>query len=42
MDALKANDTLELVPRPTSSNFIGSKWVLRTTFHSDGSIKHLK
>lgn len=42
MDALKVNDTWELVPHPTSSNVFGSKWVFRTKFCSNGSIECLK
>lgn len=42
MDALKPNDTWELVLHPTSSNVVGSKWVFRPKFHFDGSIERLK
>lgn len=42
MDALRRNDTWELVPRPKFSNIVGSKWVFRTKYHSDGTIDRLK
>lgn len=31
-----------LVPRSTSTNVVGSKWVYRIKYHSDGSIEHYK
>lgn len=40
--ALKHNDTYDLVPRPTRSNVVGSKWVFRTKFHDDGTIAKFK
>lgn len=42
MDALHSNGTWDLVPRPPDANIIGSKWVFRTKFRADGSIKRHK
>lgn len=30
------------MPRPTTHNVVGSKWVFRTKFHADGTIERLK
>ncbi|KAJ9555163.1 hypothetical protein OSB04_009777 [Centaurea solstitialis] len=40
--ALQMSHTWDLVPRPTGGNIVGSKWVFRTKYHSDGSIERLK
>ena len=37
MHALKINGSWDLVPRPMNANVVGSKWVFRTKFHSDGT-----
>ncbi|GJS73957.1 zinc finger, CCHC-type containing LTR copia-type gag-polypeptide [Tanacetum coccineum] len=40
--ALQQNQTWVLVPRPGSANFIGSKWVYRIKYNSDGTIERYK
>ncbi|GJU76881.1 retrovirus-related pol polyprotein from transposon RE1 [Tanacetum coccineum] len=42
MKALKLNATWDLVPRPTKSNIVGSKWVFRTKFLADDTIDKFK
>ncbi|KAI3826502.1 hypothetical protein L1987_00550 [Smallanthus sonchifolius] len=41
-EALQNNQTWTLVPHSDASNLVGSKWVFRTKFKSDGSIERLK
>jgi hypothetical protein len=41
-DALKANDTWTLVPRPPGVNIITGKWVYRHKFLSDGTLDRYK
>jgi hypothetical protein len=42
LNALRENCTWDLVPRPPKKNIVGSKWVFRTKYQSDGSIDRLK
>lgn len=42
MAALQANNTLELVPRPSTSNVMSSKWIFNTKFNSDSTIEIYK
>lgn len=40
--ALQKNQTWILVTRPANTNIVGSKWVFRTKYLSDGSIERLE
>uniref|UniRef100_A0A251UMJ3 Putative ribonuclease H-like domain-containing protein n=1 Tax=Helianthus annuus TaxID=4232 RepID=A0A251UMJ3_HELAN len=42
LTALYKNNTWTLVPRPTNANIVGSKWIYRTKYRSDGSIERYK
>uniref|UniRef100_A0A2N9GCL0 Integrase catalytic domain-containing protein n=1 Tax=Fagus sylvatica TaxID=28930 RepID=A0A2N9GCL0_FAGSY len=42
IQALQSNRTWILVSRPANTNIVGSKWVFRTKYLPDGSIKRLK
>lgn len=42
MEALRHNNTWTPVPRPSSSNVVGSKCVYLTKYNSDGSIERFK
>lgn len=39
IDALRSNNTWDLVACPSNTNAVGSKWVFRTKFCSDGTIE---
>ena len=41
-DALMANDTWTLVPRPAGTNLVTGKWIYRHKFHADGSLDRYK
>jgi len=42
LNALRENCTWDLVPQPPKTNIVGSKWVFRMKYQSDGSIDRLK
>ncbi|GKV53961.1 hypothetical protein SLEP1_g60472 [Rubroshorea leprosula] len=42
LDALKKNNTWELVLCPPRANIVGSKWVFKTKLKQDGSIERFK
>ena len=42
MASLKANDVYELVELPKNRQTVGSKWVYKRKFNSDGSVERYK
>nr|KAJ0193033.1 hypothetical protein LSAT_V11C800391760 [Lactuca sativa] len=42
LDALYNNNNWTLFPRPTGKNVVGSKWLFRTKYRSDGTIERHK
>ncbi|CAM8905580.1 unnamed protein product [Rhodiola kirilowii] len=42
IQALKKNDTWDLVPRPQNHNVVGCRWIFKTKLHADGSIERHK
>ena len=42
LDALSSNDTWVLVPHPSCTNIVESKWVLRVKYLADDTVDHLK
>jgi hypothetical protein len=41
-DALQANGTWTLVPRPPGARVLSGKWVFKTKLHSDGTLDKYK
>ena len=41
-DALLANGTWDLVPRPPRANIVTGKWVFKHKFKADGSLERYK
>jgi hypothetical protein len=42
IQALKNNDTWDLVQRPASHNVVGCRWIFKTKLRADGSIERHK
>ena len=42
IQALKKNDTWDLIPHPASHNVIGCHWIFKTELHADGFIERHK
>ena len=41
-DALLANKTWDLVPRPPLANIVTGKWIFKHKFHADGTLERYK
>ena len=42
MQSVKRNDKLELVELPKEKKIVGSKWVYKTKYKANGSVKRYK
>lgn len=42
IDLFRSNQTWDLISRPPYTNIVGSKWIFRTKYHSDGLIERHK
>ncbi|CAL2246053.1 unnamed protein product [Prunus armeniaca] len=42
LQALNDNNTWSVVELPKGKNAVGSRWIYKTKFHSDGSIERHK
>lgn len=42
MEALRAKQTWDIIPRPPNTNIVGSKWIFLTKYHSYRSIERHK
>lgn len=42
LDALRSNDTWDLIPWSDDMNIVGCKWVYKVKIKADGTLEHLK